>query len=85
MAFDAYAERLCRRKWQQDGKRPVVYRGDEDRAILEGLTEDRTSLRLITPVQVAFLTPAQYRRFRRASRRARQAKEGDMHHAHLAS
>jgi hypothetical protein len=67
MAFDAAAVRLQRRKWQDEGKRLVILADDDTET--RALTEDRASLRLLTRVNVAFLTPAEYRAWRRRRNR----------------
>lgn len=60
MAFDDYACALMRRKALQ-GKQCVILPATDQLAAQ--ITDDRTSLRLITRVNVAFFTAAEHARY----------------------
>ena len=63
MAFDSWACRLIRRKWDEERKTCYILPcGD---TLAAQITEDRANVRLITRVNVAFFTPQELRRYRR--------------------
>jgi hypothetical protein len=70
MGFSSEACAIIARKWRQ-GKRLVLVPDDD--TLLHQFTEDRTNLLVYSRVNVAFLTPQEYRRWRRTCR-AKKAK-----------
>lgn len=68
MGFDVYGCRLLRKK-AEAGKICVILTDDD--TLARQLTEDRTSLRGVTRVNVAFFTSAEYRQWYDEARRAR--------------
>ena len=64
MGFTNEASATIRRRATHKGKLCVVIADDD--TFVRTLTQDRTSLRVMTRVNVAFLTPEEYRQWQQA-------------------